>query len=94
MTNNRLSDVIALESGNSFNLTRFGLIFMLVGLLTQGFVGLVMGGTKLSLASGMLGVISVVLCSQKKISFYVFGFAQLRKHILPRYYAIWYVPLE
>jgi len=82
MTNNRLSDVIALESGNSFNLTRFGLIFMLVGLLTQGFVGLVMGGTKLSLASGMLGVISVVLCSQKKISFYVFGFAQLITYVI------------
>ena len=53
MTNNRLSDIITLESGNSFNLTRFGLIFMLVGLLMQGFVGLVMGSTKLSLASGM-----------------------------------------
>lgn len=82
MTNNRLSDIITLESGNSFNLSRFGLMFMLVGLLTQGFVGLVMGSTKLSLASGMLGVISVVLCSQKKISFYVFGFAQLITYVI------------
>lgn len=82
MTNNRLSDIITLESGKSFNLSRFGLIFMLVGLLTQGFVGLVMGSTKLSLASGMLGVISVVLCSQKKISFYVFGFAQLITYVI------------
>ena len=82
MVNNRLSDIITLESGNSFNLSRFGLIFMVMGFLTQGFVGLVMGSTELSLASGMLGVISVVLCSQKKISFYVFGFAQLITYVI------------
>lgn len=60
--------------------------FLGVGLLLQ-VIAIVMGfvaGTPDSpilIVSGLAGVISVVLCSQGKISFYVFGYIQLLTYV-------------
>jgi nicotinamide mononucleotide transporter len=59
----------------------FGGIFMTLGVLIQVAVYVITNNTLLSLISGMCGVISVVLCSQRKIHFYTFGFIQLFTYI-------------
>ena len=51
--------------------------FVLIGILTQCLTCYIMGDTLLALCSGIAGVISVVLCSQKKYSFYFWGVLQL-----------------
>jgi nicotinamide mononucleotide transporter len=51
--------------------------FVLIGILTQCLTCFIMGDTMLSLCSGIAGVISVVLCSQKKFAFYFWGILQL-----------------
>lgn len=51
--------------------------FVAVGILTQLLTCYVMGDTMLALCSGIAGVISVVLCSQKKYAFYFWGILQL-----------------
>lgn len=51
--------------------------FVLIGILTQCLTCYIMGDTMLSLCSGVAGVISVVLCSQKKFAFYFWGILQL-----------------
>lgn len=66
--------------------TWFDWSFLLIGLLLQ-IVAIVMGfiaGTPDSIGliiSGLAGVVSVVLCSQGKISFYLFGFIQLFTYV-------------
>jgi nicotinamide mononucleotide transporter len=59
----------------------FGSIFMTLGVLIQVAVYVITNNTLLSLISGMCGVISVVLCSQRKIHFYTFGFIQLFTYV-------------
>ena len=51
--------------------------FVAVGILTQLLTCYIMGDTMLALCSGVAGVISVVLCSQKKFAFYFWGILQL-----------------
>lgn len=51
--------------------------FVAVGILTQLLTCYIMGDTTLALCSGIAGVISVVLCSQKKYAFYFWGILQL-----------------
>lgn len=51
--------------------------FVLIGILIQCLTCYIMGDTLLALCSGIAGVISVVLCSQKKYSFYFWGVLQL-----------------
>lgn len=55
----------------------FGLLFIAAGLATQVASYLLTDSTALSLVCGMLGIIGVVLYSQKKMSAYVFSFGQL-----------------
>jgi nicotinamide mononucleotide transporter len=62
---------------NEFDLGKNAWLFLLFGLFLQGFVFSVSYNTTLSLISGILGVVSVVLCSKRKISFYAFGIAQI-----------------
>lgn len=66
--------------------TKFDWLFLAVGLALQvlanvlGFVN----GTPDSVGliiSGLTGVVSVILCSQGKISFYLFGFVQLFTYV-------------
>ena len=51
--------------------------FVLIGIITQLLTCYIMGDTLLALCSGIAGVISVVLCSQKKYAFYFWGLLQL-----------------
>lgn len=59
------------------NIERFGFWFILFGLLTQILTYCLTEDTLLSFISGCAGVVSVVLCSQRKVSFYIWGFIQL-----------------
>lgn len=51
--------------------------FVVLGIFTQLLTGYVMDDTALAVCSGIAGVISVVLCNQKKLSFYFWGILQL-----------------
>lgn len=55
----------------------FGIAFILTGIATQVSTYALMEDSLLSLVSGIAGVISVVLCSQRKLSFYFWGFLQI-----------------
>ena len=52
-------------------------VFLCVGLAVQIVTFFVAGETFLSLVCGMLGICSVILCSQGNILTFVFGFAQI-----------------
>ena len=60
---------------------KFGAIFMIFGLMLQIFSFYYTGSSYISLISGITGIISVVLCAQRKISFYAFGFIQLFTYV-------------
>lgn len=51
--------------------------FVILGILTQLITCYIMEDTALSVCSGIAGVISVVLCSQKKYAFYFWSILQL-----------------
>lgn len=55
----------------------FGIAFILTGIATQVATYAFTEDSFLSLVSGIVGVISVVLCSQRKLSFYFWGFLQI-----------------
>lgn len=57
-------------------------IFLASGMILQLVVYILSPDSFLSLVSGLCGVISVVLCSQRKISFYWFGFIQLFTYVV------------
>ena len=59
--------------------------FITIGLIIQCLVFRLNNETVLSLISGLSGVISVVLCSQKKLSFYFWSFLQLITFIILAY---------
>ena len=80
MAINRLTKILSIE--NNYGIDRFGSTFIFIGVLVQIITYEVSGGNWLSLLSGCLGVISVVLCSQRKVGFYVFGFAQLITYVI------------
>lgn len=52
-------------------------LFMLIGIFLQLIAWYITKDSLISLISGVTGIISVILCSQRKISFYLFGFIQL-----------------
>lgn len=51
--------------------------FVIIGIITQILTCYIMEDTLLALCSGIAGVVSVVLCSQKKYAFYFWGILQL-----------------
>ena len=55
----------------------FDKLFMAIGVVLTFVVGILTDCDVLSLTSAVAGVVSVVLCSQRKISFYTFGFIQI-----------------
>lgn len=77
---NKLNGILALESVNFTD--RFGYLFIFVGIAVQFLTSVITGGSDLSLVSGICGIISVVLCSQRKMMFYLFGFAQLFTYVV------------
>ena len=60
-----------------FENCRFSLWFITVGILIQILTFLILKDPILSCISGIAGVISVVQCSERKISFYFWGFLQI-----------------
>ena len=52
-------------------------LFMFIGIFLQLITWYITKNSLVSLISGVTGIISVILCSQRKISFYFFGFIQL-----------------
>lgn len=58
------------------------LIFLAIGLIIQVLTYIFTQDTFLSFVSGLCGVMSVVLCSQKKMSFYAFGYVQLITYVI------------
>ena len=52
-------------------------LFMFIGIFLQLIAWYITKNSLVSLISGVTGIISVILCSQRKISFYFFGFIQL-----------------
>ena len=56
--------------------------FLGLGLVVQVLTYILTHDALLSLVSGMSGVISVVLCSQRKLEFYFFGFFQLITYVM------------
>ena len=63
----------------------FGLLFMLSGLIVQYVTYRLTDVSLLSFISGSAGVISVVLCSQKKFLFYAFRWLQLITYVILAY---------
>lgn len=59
----------------------FDRCFIACGVILQLIVYAFTQGSLLSLTSGLCGIVSVVLCSQRKMSFYWFGFAQLFTYV-------------
>ena len=55
----------------------FALWFVLTGIATQVAAFAFSDDSLLSFVSGVAGVVSVVLCSQRKLSFYFWGFLQI-----------------
>lgn len=60
----------------------FALWFVLTGIATQAVVFALSEDSLLSFVSGVAGVVSVVLCSQRKISFYFWGFLQIATFVV------------
>lgn len=57
-------------------------ILIVCGLLLQVAVFMITGDSTLSLVTGMLGVLSVTLCSQRKLSSFLFGVFQIGCYML------------
>ena len=57
--------------------TTFDWILIVGGLLLQVVTYIITGDSLLSLTTGMLGVFSVTLCSQRKVSSFLFGVFQI-----------------
>lgn len=60
----------------------FDYIFMLLGIIIQVVCFIFTGDVVLSFICGLSGVINVVLCSQKKLSFYFFAYIQMFTYII------------
>lgn len=65
--------------------TKFDYIFLAIGLLLQVIVFYISKDTLLSFISGLSGIFAVVLCSQRKISQFIFSFLQLFTFIILAY---------
>lgn len=63
-------------------LKTFDWLFMLFGVLLQITCYIFTGDSLLSFICGLSGVINVVLCSQKKLSFYLFAYIQMFTYIV------------
>jgi nicotinamide mononucleotide transporter len=68
-----------------FNTQQFGVWFLFIGVILQIISYVITGSSWISLISGITGIISVVLCAQRKISFYLFGYIQLVTYCILAY---------
>ena len=60
----------------------YGLLFATLGVLIQVFAFMYTGATWLSLISGVTGIIAVVLCAERKMSFWIFAWIQLITYVI------------
>lgn len=63
-------------------LKRNDILILAIAILSQAILGIWANDDMISFISGISGIISVVLCSQRKISFYLFGFIQLITYVI------------
>ena len=60
----------------------YGLLFATLGVLIQVFAFIYTGATWLSLISGVTGIFAVVLCAERKVSFWIFAWIQLITYVI------------
>lgn len=65
-----------------YNISNIDALVMILAVLLQGLTAIWANDDMVSFISGMAGIISVVLCSQKKMTFYLFGFIQLGTYLV------------
>ena len=61
---------------------RYGLMFAILGVLLQVFAFFYTGASILSLISGVSGIFAVVLCAERKMSFWIFAWIQLITYLI------------
>ena len=76
----RLIAILNLE--NIVGLDRFVHVMTILGILMMTIIYRITDAPRLSLISGAFGIISVLLCSSKKVGFYLFGFVQLITYVI------------
>ena len=67
------------------NKISFGTLFMIFGIVIQIFAFYYTNASVLSLISGVAGIFSVVLCAERKMSFWVFAWIQLITYLILAY---------
>lgn len=67
---------------NKYNISIRDAVVMLAAVVLQAVTAIWAKDDMISFISGMAGIISVVLCSQKKLTFYLFGFIQLATYLV------------
>ena len=60
----------------------YGLTFAILGVLLQVFAFFYSGASILSLISGVSGIFAVVLCAERKMSFWIFAWIQLITYLI------------
>ena len=65
-----------------YNISNKDALVMILLVIAQAITAIWAKDDIISFISGMAGIISVVLCSQKKLTFYLFGFIQLGTYLV------------
>lgn len=61
---------------------KYGLLFATFGVILQIIAFFYTGASLLSLVSGVSGIFAVVLCAERKMSFWVFAWIQLITYVI------------
>ena len=59
-----------------------GLLFLIIGIIIQIVAFYYTDATLLSLISGISGIFAVVLCAERKLSFWIFAWIQLITYVI------------
>lgn len=76
----KLIEILNLE--NVKYMGRFVHLMAIIGVIMMVIIFRVTDASRLSLISGVFGIYSVLLCSNRKVGFYLFGFVQLITYII------------
>ena len=60
----------------------YGALFAVIGIVLQLIVFFTTNSNYLSLVSGMTGMLAVVLCAERKMSFWIFAWIQLITYLI------------
>lgn len=72
-----MKNIITLLKKELWNSDVYGIILLLFGIITQVIAYYYTGSNIISIISGIAGIFSVVLCSQKKYSYFIFAWIQM-----------------